>query len=66
MLKKVRFNSEKDFNQYYEENDLGGTICCWSHIKKPTHYPCILVWYHYDDGEEESIFGKFIYKEDLE
>ena len=64
-MKKVRFDSKEEFEKYYRENNLGSSIVCWSFIEKPTHYPCILVWKFFDDGEEETIHGVFVYKEDL-
>ena len=64
-MKKVRFNSEIEFEKYYKENNLCGSIVCWSFIKKPSHYPCILVWKEVDDGESETIYGVYIYQEDL-
>ena len=64
-MEKVRFDNKTEFERYREANHLGGTICCWSDIEEPTHYPCILVWKEIDDSEEEHIYGVFVYQEDL-
>jgi hypothetical protein len=64
-MEKVRFNNKEEFKRYYKENHLCGSIVCWSDIEEPTHYPCILVWKEFDDGEEENIYGIYIYQEDL-
>ena len=64
-MKKVIFNNETEFEKYYKENHLCGSIICRSFIEKPSHYPCILAWKKFDDGEEETIYGVYIYKEDL-
>lgn len=61
----VRFDCKEDFERYYNENGLCGSIMCWSNIEEPTHYPCILVWKEFEGDEGINIQGVYIYREDL-
>ena len=64
-MKKVKFLCEQDYLDYKRNSNLTGGFCCSGFYHKPLRYPCILVWDHHDNQEEEWNVGEYIYIEDL-
>ena len=64
-MHKVKFLCEQDYLDYKNNSNLTGNFICYGFNQKPLRYPCILIWEHHDNGEEEWNTGEYIYQEDL-